>query len=69
LGALVCLPFGGLFTLLLPLILIGAVVYFLVNRQQSGLAPPVRAGGYCPQCEKPVNAGDRFCVGCGRQFS
>jgi hypothetical protein len=33
-GCLGCLPFGGLFGLLLPVLIIGAFIYFLVNRQR-----------------------------------
>lgn len=35
-------------------------------------APPVARdgrGGYCTQCGQPLDAGDRFCAGCGRPVS
>jgi hypothetical protein len=60
LGCLGCLPFGGLIFMLLPLILIGALVYFLVNRQK-----PTVPGGFCPRCGNAVSAGVRFCPSCG----
>jgi zinc-ribbon domain len=72
-GCLGCLPFGGLIGLLLPLIVIGAVIYFLMNRQKANPAPPGYppptnpSGGFCPHCGKPTVAGSRFCLGCGRQ--
>jgi hypothetical protein len=28
-----------------------------------------RPGGYCSQCGKPADAGDRFCVHCGHQLA
>ena len=71
LGCLGCLPFGGLITLLLPVILIGALIYYLVNRQKPNPAPgaytpPVPGGGFCSSCGKPIVAGSRFCAGCGQ---
>jgi hypothetical protein len=27
-----------------------------------------KAGGFCPQCGKPADAGDRFCAYCGHQL-
>jgi len=70
-GCLGCLPFGGLFGLFLPLILIAAVIYFLVNRQKTGpeptaLPPPESPGGFCPHCGKPIAPGAHFCAECGR---
>jgi hypothetical protein len=73
-GCLGCLPFGGLLGLFFPLILIGALIYFLVNRQKAVPGPPDNAppqgsaAGFCPQCGKPVPAGARFCAACGRQI-
>ena len=73
-GCLGCLPFGGLFGMLLPLILVGAVIYFLVNRQRVNPAqppyspPPGPAGGFCPNCGQAIPAGSRFCAGCGQQL-
>ena len=72
-GCLGCLPFGGLFALFLPLILIGALIYFLVNRPKGNTAPPTTpppspSGGFCPHCGKPVASGSRFCAACGRQI-
>ena len=74
-GCLGCLPFGGLFGLLLPLILIGALVYFVMNRPKASSVTPVYSPspdpstGFCPNCGKPIPAGGRFCVGCGRQIN
>jgi hypothetical protein len=67
------LPFGGLLGLLLPVILIGALIYFLINRQKAAPAPPGNPpppgprGGFCPHCGKAIDAGARFCAGCGRR--
>jgi hypothetical protein len=75
LGCLGCLPFGGLTILLLPLILIGALIYFLVNRQKTSPAssnyPPstVPMDGFCTYCGKPFVSGTRFCASCGRQIA
>jgi len=73
LGCLGCLPFGGLIGLFLPVIVIAAVIYFLMNRQKGNAPvagpPPDAPGGFCPDCGKPVASGARFCAGCGRQFS
>ena len=71
-GCLGCLPFGGLFSLFLPLIVIGALIYYLVGRQKAapappGYQPPNPSGGFCPHCGKAIVAGSRFCAGCGRQ--
>jgi len=71
-GCLGCLPFGGLAGLFLPLILIAALVYFLVNRGKvnptpSRDMPPNPPGGFCPHCGKPVGTGARFCAACGRE--
>jgi hypothetical protein len=79
LGCLGCLPFGGLIVTLIPLILIGAVVYWLVNRQKASAtpntappavpppaAPPGAPGGcFCFHCGKPMNPGENFCANCG----
>ena len=70
LGCLGCLPVGGLITLLLPIILIGALIYYLVNRQKTNpspgpYTPPSPGGGFCSRCGKPVAAGTRFCANCG----
>ncbi len=70
-GCLGCLPFGGLITLLLPFLVIGAIIYFLVNRQKpnpspGNYTPPVPGGGFCPGCGKPIATGTRFCAGCGK---
>jgi hypothetical protein len=68
------LPFGGLFGLFLPLILIAALIYFLMNRQKADPSPPDRltspnpSGGFCPHCGTPIAGGSRFCAGCGRQI-
>jgi hypothetical protein len=75
-GCLGCLPFGGLMVTLIPLILIGAVVYWLVNRQKTcappntapppAPPPPGAPGSYfCAHCGKPMNLGEKFCAGCG----
>ena len=80
LGCLGCLPFGGLIVTLIPLILIGAVVYWLVNRQKTSAplntappaapppaAPPPEAPGgcFCFHCGRPMNPGEKFCASCG----
>jgi hypothetical protein len=73
-GCIGCLPFGGLFGLFLPLILIGALIYFLVNRQKANPAPPGHppspnpSGVFCPHCGKPIASGSHICAGCGRQI-
>lgn len=70
-GCLGCLPFGGLFGLFLPLILIGALVYFLMNRQKADPPPPNQLPspnppeGFCAHCGKPISSGSHFCAGCG----
>ena len=80
LGCLGCLPLGGLIVTLIPLILIGAVIYWLVNRQKTSApqstappaapppaAPPPGATGscFCFHCGKPMNPGEKFCANCG----
>lgn len=68
-GCFGCLPFGGLLFAMLPLIAIGAVIWFLVNRQRP--APPqvpAAAAGFCPHCGQPAAAGERFCTQCGRSL-
>jgi hypothetical protein len=67
---------------LIPLILIGAVIYWLVSRQKTSApprtappaAPPLAApppgapGNYvCSHCGKPMNLGEKFCAGCGNR--
>lgn len=72
-GCLGCLPFTGLFGLFLPLLLLGALVYFLMNRQKfSGPGRgspqnPAAAGGFCSHCGQPLAVGTRFCAGCGNR--
>jgi len=77
LGCLGCLPLGGL----LPLIIIAAIIYWLVNRRApSGPAqypqqppqptPPLQppaapGGGFCSHCGKSITPGEKFCRGCG----
>ncbi len=74
-GCLGCLPFGGLIGALLPLLVIGAVIYFLVNRQKTTAvqpgtpAPPTPSGGFCPHCGQPLNPSSRFCAGCGNAIN
>jgi hypothetical protein len=81
LGCLGCLPLGGLIVTLIPLILIGAVIYWLVSRQKTSAssntapfaatppaAPPppgAPGGGFCSHCGKPMNPGEKFCANCG----
>ena len=71
LGCLGCLPLGGLFALLLPVIVIGLVIYWLVSRRQPGTrfpsqpAPPSSSGYFCSHCGKPVQAAEKFCPHCG----
>ena len=81
LGRLGCLPFGGLIVTLIPLILIGAVIYWLVSRQKTSASPntappaatppaapppPGAPGGcFCFHCGKPMNPGEKFCANCG----
>jgi len=68
------LPFGELLGLFLPLILIGALIYFLMNRPKTDSSPPDRlpspkpSGGFCPDCGTPIAGGSRFCAGCGHQI-
>ena len=71
-GCLGCLPFGGLLFTLIPLIAIGVLVYWLVNRQKPSapqVAPPppgTPAGGvFCSGCGKPMGAAEKFCASCG----
>ena len=66
-GCFGCLPFGGLLIGLLPLIAIGFLVYWLVNRQSPAAPPPAKpAGGFfCSHCGKPMQAGEKFCANCG----
>ena len=71
LGCLGCLPFGGLLLVVIPLVAIGAVIYFLVNRQNAATpaqytpTTPPAGGGFCPQCGKPMSPGTAFCANCG----
>lgn len=79
LGCLGCLPFGGLLIGLLPLIVIGGIIYFIVNRPKTGPQPPppytpppahppatpTAGGGFCSQCGAATSPGTRFCPGCG----
>ena len=73
LGCLGCLPLGGLIVTLIPLIAIGAVIYWLVSRQQAATpppaAPPPGAPGsyFCSHCGNPMNAGEKFCASCGNR--
>ena len=72
-GCLGCLPLGGLIVTLIPLILIGAVIYWLVSRQKTAAPPPAAPlagppGSYfCSRCGNPMNAGEKFCAGCGNR--
>jgi len=58
---------------LLPLIAIGVLIYWLVNRQNTAAPPPAApppgtppaGGGFCSGCGKPMNPGEKFCAGCG----
>jgi hypothetical protein len=61
-GCLGCLPLGGMMIFGLPVLLVVALVYFLVNRRPPA---PVQPGAFCPQCGKPLDPGARFCTGCG----
>jgi hypothetical protein len=81
LGCLGCLTTGGMLFFALPLLVIGFLVYLLVNRQRPTGGPPVytpttpyppqppapTAGQFCSQCGKALEPGARFCAGCGAQ--
>lgn len=77
LGCLGCLPFGGLLVMLLPLIAIGAVIYFLVNRKAPQPPPQPYFPPSIPPGQPPypnpapptepgaVPSGQGFCSRCG----
>jgi hypothetical protein len=75
LGCLGCLPFSGLLIALTPVILIGALIYFLVKRRQPAgggeypAAPPPAPSRslFCTSCGSTMEPGARFCPNCGRQ--
>ncbi len=68
-GCFGCLPFGGLLIGLLPLIAIGFLIYWLVNRQNQAAPPPAKPAGsfFCSHCGKPMQAGEKFCANCGNR--
>ncbi len=53
---------------------VDAAIEAAVTRARSGKAKSSRptrsskAGGFCPNCGKPFDAGDKFCVSCGRKL-
>ena len=71
-GCLGCLPFGGIVVAFLPLILIAAVIYFLVNRQRTNPPPqqpppqPPHLPPATPPAPTPPGQGEIFCSRCGR---
>jgi hypothetical protein len=68
------MSFGGGFMLLgwlVPLILIGLVVYgvySLGKRTPPPVAPPPAPFATCPKCGQPVQAGWNHCANCGRKL-
>ena len=77
-GCLGCLPLGGLIMLLMPLILIGALIYWLVNRQRMGQGQQGYPPQYPPQQYPPQQApyqappqmpraGGGYCPQCGHE--
>jgi hypothetical protein len=69
---------GGLVFFSLPVLLIGALIYWLVSRSKPGgvpapyqppASPPTAATPFCPHCGRAIDPDARFCVGCGGQIS
>ena len=64
-GCFGCLPLAGL----LPLIVIGAIIYFLVNRKQGPPPPPPYVPPSVPPPNPPVTGGSGYCNQCGAQLT
>ncbi|MEW6093900.1 MAG: zinc ribbon domain-containing protein [Chloroflexota bacterium] len=72
-------PFGGMMSFgggfmmlgwLVPLILIGLVVYgvYSLGKRTPPAAPPPAPFATCPKCGQPVQAGWNHCASCGKKL-